>query len=151
MPRVPSKRVVRLPRGKLPASVQRASRRRYTPVSDEPRFDGTSPDPLSDLINSDQSAPLMPAGAQFTSRREARMAAGASPRKPKLSRRDQAAIKKAAATPLITPSPKIAPGKPKKQNPIKVVFAAVVVSGIVLAVALPAAAGVSSFSDASGI
>lgn len=137
-------------------------------MSDEPKSDGYSPDPLSDLFGNSATpentganvAPLLPPPPQFTSRREARDASNAprrpasstAPRTSKLSRRDQKAIKKAAATPLIgAASAPIPSRKPDKRNPLKAFAATIVVSGIVLAVALPAAAGVTTFSDASGI
>jgi surface antigen len=140
-------------------------------VSDEPKSDGHAPDPLRDLLDNpgsdgksgEFSAPIVPPVPQFSSRREARDAAGSArrpanrastsstqPRKSKLSRRDQAAVKKLAATPLIA-APATTPSARKKQHPIKAVFAVLVVAGIVGAVALPAAAGVTSFSNATGI
>lgn len=145
-------------------------------MSDEPKSEGQQPDPLRDLFehsasdpsSASNSAPLLPAAPQFSSRREARDAGGraaasasrrpsnrksaAAPaaRKSKLSRRDQAAVKKLAATPVIAPvAAARAPGK--KKNPLKAAFAVVVVAGIVCAFALPAAAGVTQFSNATGI
>jgi peptidoglycan DL-endopeptidase CwlO len=136
-------------------------------VSDEPEFDGVVPEPLSDLGFGANPAPLVPAQPQFASRREARDASGVvrrpSSRKPtgspasrssKLSRRDQAAIKRLAATPLIVPVAPITPSpsnKPKKQNPFKVMFALLVISGFVGGVALPAAASGNGLSNAAGV
>jgi surface antigen len=140
-------------------------------VSDEPKSDGHTPDPLRDLLddsrsdatNSESSAPIVPSAQQFSSRREARNAAApgrrpanrasgapSAPRKTKLSRRDQAAVRKLAATPVIAPVVAAAPPR-KQQHPIKAIFAVLVVAGIVGGLALPAAAGVTSFSNATGI
>jgi surface antigen len=107
-------------------------------------------------------APLPPVGQQFTSRREARDAAG-SPRRPagragstaprtrstKLSRRDAAAVKRLAATPVIAPV--ATSSKQKKQNPIKVFFVLLVIAGFVGGVALPAAATSNTLSNATGV
>ena len=140
-------------------------------MSDEPKSDGQAPDPLRDLFDSQfgdpsstaNSTPLVPTQPQFSSRREARNATapvrrpanrkaaeGPAQRKVKLSRRDQAAVKRLAATPIIAP---VAPTPParKKQSPLKAVFAVVVVAGIVSAFALPAAAGVTQFSNVTGV
>jgi surface antigen len=57
----------------------------------------------------------------------------------KLSRRDQAAIRKLAATPKIAP-PKTATSGRKRQNPLKVLFVLLVISGFVGGIALPAVA-----------
>jgi surface antigen len=141
-------------------------------VSDEPESDGHAPDPLRDLfdnhssgaVNGSDSAPLLPARPQFSSRREARdavssdrrpagrkAAQSSSPRKTKLSRRDQLAVKRLASTPVIAPVVANTPKRQKKQNPLKVMFALLVISGIVVGVALPAAAGVNAFSNATGV
>jgi surface antigen len=142
-------------------------------VSDEPKSDGHAPDPLRDLFDSHSGGaaneanlvPLVPAQSQFSSRREARDAVSSGrrpadrkatqstpPRKTKLSRRDQLAVKRLAATPAIAPVTVDPPKKKqKKQNPLKVMFALLVISGIVVGVALPAAAGVNAFSNATGV
>jgi surface antigen len=112
--------------------------------------------------NANFSAPLPPVGQQFSSRREARDAADASrrpagragskapkSRKPKLSRRDAAAVRRLAATPVIAPAQ--TPPKQKKQNPIKVFFVLLVIAGFVGGVALPAAASGNALSNATGV
>jgi peptidoglycan DL-endopeptidase CwlO len=61
----------------------------------------------------------------------------------KLSRRDQIAVRKLAATPKIAPSTSTRPGGPggrKRQNPLKVLFVLLVISGFVGGIALPAVA-----------
>jgi surface antigen len=63
--------------------------------------------------------------------------------KSKLSRRDQLAVRKLAATPKIAPSTSTSssgPGGRKRQNPIKVLFILLVISGFVGGIALPAVA-----------
>jgi len=147
-------------------------------VSDEPKSDGFVPDPLSDVfgtsgpVNEPDSGyklltpvPLTPAQPQFSSRREARDAAGTSRRPanrkpgsaslsariPKLSRRDQAAVKAQAATPLIAPVAQVAAPKQKKQNPVKVFFVLLVIAGFVGGVALPAAATGSGLGGGAGV
>jgi peptidoglycan DL-endopeptidase CwlO len=97
-------------------------------------------------------AALVPSEPQFSSRREMRDAASPQRRKngrasaattptgrPRLSRRDQAAVRKLAATPKITAQPTVGPAK-KRQNPLKVVFVLLVISGFVGGIALPAVA-----------
>ena len=168
-------------------------------MSDEPESDGALPDPLSELLGTsatDSAAatghpvPLVPAQPQFSSRREARDAGGASQRssarkagKPgksvransaaaksansagapstspksratvKLSRRDQAAIKRLAATPVIQPAPVVSASstRQKKQNPVKVFFVLLVIAGFVGGVALPAAATGNGLSNGKGV
>jgi peptidoglycan DL-endopeptidase CwlO len=102
-------------------------------------------------------APLVPAQPQFTSRRELKNAASstrkqgprtaksgsAAPRATtKLSRRDQAAVRRLAATPKITSTstPPRGSGGRKRQNPLKVLFVLLVISGFVGGIALPAVA-----------
>ncbi len=116
-----------------------------------------SPDPLAELFANradtvSAPAPLVPAQPQFSSRREMREAAGSRRRsspagravvapsgRSTLSRRDRAAIRASAATPRITPTaPATATGK--RQNPLKVVFVLLVISGFVGGIALPAVA-----------
>jgi surface antigen len=61
----------------------------------------------------------------------------------KLSRRDQAAIRRLAATPKIAPvttGPRSTPIGRKRQNPFKVLFVLLVISGFVGGIALPAVA-----------
>jgi peptidoglycan DL-endopeptidase CwlO len=129
-------------------------------VSDEQQ-----PDPLADLLvnRSDASgtpAPLVPAQPQFSSRREMRDAVGARRRRSgrpadrsrtvrttRLSRRDAAAVRRLAATPKIAP-PVLAPSAPRaRQNPLKVVFVLLLISGFVGGIALPAVASSSSSSS----
>jgi surface antigen len=65
----------------------------------------------------------------------------------KLSRRDQAAVRRLAATPKITPAPtapRSGPSGRTRQNPLKVVFVLLVISGFVGGIALPAVASQSS-------
>src|SRR3978361_1844625 len=109
-------------------------------------------------------APLVPAQPQFSSRREMKDAAS-TPRKSgasrslsskavyskpdvsKLSRRDQAAVRRLAATPKITPAPTAPRSTPiarKRQNPLKVFFVLLVISGFVGGIALPAVASGAS-------
>ena len=57
----------------------------------------------------------------------------------KLSRRDQLAVRKLAATPKIA-APKTGPGGRKRRNPLKVIFVLLVISGFVGGIALPAVA-----------
>ncbi len=102
-------------------------------------------------------APLVPAQPQFTSRREMKNAASptrkSGPRTAKsgstaprattkLSRRDQAAVRRLAATPKITSTstPPRGQGGRKRQNPLKVLFVLLVISGFVGGIALPAVA-----------
>jgi len=111
-------------------------------------------------------APLVPVQPQFSSRREMRDAsdrdrgkkparaaarassAGSAPRT-RLSRRDQAAVRKLAATPKIMPV--VAASAPKKrQNPLKVVFVLLVISGFVGGIALPAVASSADTLQAGG-
>ena len=139
-------------------------------MSDEPKSDGHAPDPLSDFfpnrggdaVSDATPATIVPAQPQFSSRREARDA-GTPARRPanrrsasrpatrttKLSRRDQAAVKKLAATPAIAPAP-VAKSRQKKQNPVKVFFVLVVIAGFVGGIALPAAASGNGFGTAAG-
>jgi surface antigen len=97
-------------------------------------------------------APLVPASPQFSSRREMRDATSKDRRKPgrsassagsaprtRLSRRDQAAVRRLAATPKIVPVASSAAPR-KRQNPLKVVFVLLVISGFVGGIALPAVA-----------
>jgi surface antigen len=123
-------------------------------VSDEQQ-----PDSLAELLanraetgaapfdNSAVPAPLVPAQPQFTSRREAKNAASttrkpsAGPRKTtKLSRRDQLAVRKLAATPKVTASGPSKVSDRKRQNPLKVFFVILVISGFVGGIAFPAVA-----------
>lgn len=125
------------------------------------------PDSLAELFanradtgsvpDSSVPAPLVPAQPQFTSRRAMKDATSTSrktaPRgapsdskaaraSTKLSRRDQLAVRKLAATPKIAPSSP-APRGPrdrKRQNPLKVLFVLLVISGFVGGIALPAIA-----------
>ena len=125
-------------------------------------------EPSDSPVTSESStpAPLVPAAPQFASRREARDAAAAGTRRPsvrskastspatrttKLSRRDQAAVKKLAATPPIAPVAPSASTRTKRQNPFKVIFVLLVISGFVGGVALPAAATGSPLTKAAGI
>jgi surface antigen len=140
-------------------------------VSDEPKSDGVLPDPLRELfdhqnsgaVGSDFPAPLPPVQRQFTSRREAREATGSvrkpagragstapKTRTPKLSRRDAAAVRRLAATPVIAPAP-TSGSRGKKQSPIKVFFVLLVIAGFVGGIALPAAASGNALSNATGI
>lgn len=140
-------------------------------MSDEPKSDGVLPDPLRDLFENPNSgatgpvfpAPLPPVRQQFTSRREAREATGVARkplgrggstapkgRAPKLSRRDAAAVKRLAATPVIAPAP-TSGSRGKKQSPIKVFFVLLVIAGFVGGIALPAAASGNALSNATGI
>jgi surface antigen len=69
--------------------------------------------------------------------------ASAPGRRIRLSRRDQAAVRRLAATPKIAPmvsSAAIKNGARKRQNPLKVVFVLLVISGFVGGIALPAVA-----------
>jgi surface antigen len=111
-------------------------------------------------------APLVPAQPQFASRREMRDAsekdrrrpgrstaartspAGAAPRT-RLSRRDQAAVRKLAETPRIAPAASSTAPK-KRQNPLKVVFVLLVISGFVGGIALPAVASSADTLQAGG-
>jgi len=104
------------------------------------RADAGSVMPLSQSENS-VSAPLVPVHAEFTSRRA--MRAAEAPARTRLSRRDQAAIRNLAATPKITPAPaapRVGPSGRKRQNPLKVIFVLLVISGFVGGIALPAVA-----------
>jgi surface antigen len=129
-------------------------------VSDE-----QSPESLEELFanraDADSvSAPLVPAQPQFESRRAMKNAAEparrtgtrapASPRSTKLSRRDQSAVRKLAATPKIAP-PKIGPSGRKRQNPLKVLFVLLVISGFVGGIALPAVASSGSTLQAGSV
>ncbi len=113
-----------------------------------------------------ESTPLTPAQPQFTSRRELNAAAkprrrGASSKRgaarvsatpaasapqgrtSKLSRRDEAAVRKLAAMPRITAasgSKTSAPRKGPKRNPIKVAFVLLVIAGFGAGVTFPALA-----------
>jgi surface antigen len=143
------------------------------PLSDLGFFasDGSVREPAQPLGGLDDASVALVPAQQFSSRREARNAAmtssrgskrapkstsvaktGPAVRTTKLSRRDQAAIKKLAATPAIAPA-RITPatGKQKRQNPIKVIFVLLVISGFVGGVALPAAATGSPLNTAAGI
>jgi peptidoglycan DL-endopeptidase CwlO len=115
-------------------------------VSDE-----QPPDSLAELFanradTGSVPAPLVPAQPQFASRRAMKDAAARSkvPRaSTKLSRRDQMAVRKLAATPKIGPSTSTPPRGPsgrKRQNPLKVLFVLLVISGFVGGIALPAVA-----------
>jgi len=125
-------------------------------VSDE-----QSPDSLAELFanradTGSVPAPLVPAQPQFASRRAMKDAASSSRKSgsrgaqtdmpkagAKLSRRDQIAVRKLAATPKIAPSTSSAPRGPggrKRQNPLKVLFVLLVISGFVGGIALPAVA-----------
>jgi peptidoglycan DL-endopeptidase CwlO len=120
-----------------------------------------SPDSLAELLanptdTGSASAPLVPAQPQFDSRRAmkdaeassrksaSRGAKSGSQSRPtaKLSRRDQLAVRKLAATPKIAPvvAPPRGPGARKRQNPLKVLFVLLVISGFVGGIALPAVA-----------
>ena len=116
--------------------------------------DEQSPDSLAELFANradadSASAPLVPAQPQFESRRAMKNAAAPARRtgtrapsssvSTKLSRRDQAAVRKLAATPKIAP-PKTGPSGRKRQNPLKVLFVLLVISGFVGGIALPAVA-----------
>jgi peptidoglycan DL-endopeptidase CwlO len=122
-------------------------------VSDE-----QSPESLAELFGNrsdaasvptdSSSTPLVPAGPQFASRREMKNAASTS-RKPaaksarsttKLSRRDQLSVRKLAATPKIAATGPSRGPVPKRQNPLKVLFVLLVISGFVGGIALPAVA-----------
>jgi surface antigen len=95
------------------------------------------------------SVPLVPAQPQFTSRREMKDAASTGRKSAtksgrpttKLSRRDQLAVRKLAATPKIAPAagPSRGPAR-TRQNPLKVLFVLLVISGFVGGIALPAVA-----------
>jgi surface antigen len=109
-----------------------------------------------------ESTPLVPADPQFTSRRELNAASSrrrsgnaakagrslAAPkgRKSTLSRRDEAAVRKLAAMPRITPTPGAKPSKfsgsqkNRKRNPLKVAFVLVVVAAFGACVSIPALA-----------
>jgi surface antigen len=115
-------------------------------VSDEQQ-----PDPLAELLANSADAdshsvhsvlaPLVPDQQQFTSRRA--MKDATSTGRSKLSRRDQAAVRRQAATPKITPAPtapRSGSSGRKRQNPLKVVFVLLVISGFVGGIALPAVA-----------
>jgi surface antigen len=70
--------------------------------------------------------------------------------RPRLSRRDQAAVRRLAATPQIVASsgsPR-GPGGRKRQNPLKVFFVLLVISGFVGGIALPAVASSSGVLQA---
>jgi surface antigen len=104
------------------------------------RADAGSVNSISPSENS-VPAPLVPVQAEFTSRRAMRDAA--APSRTKLSRRDQAAVRKLAATPKIAPAPtapRSGPAGRPRQNPLKVVFVLLVISGFVGGIALPAVA-----------
>ncbi len=123
--------------------------------------DEQSPDSLAELFanradTGSVPAPLVPVQAQFSSRRAMKDAASASRKsgsrapqsgapgaKSKLSRRDQMAVRRLAATPKIAPSTSTPPRGPagrKRQNPIKVLFVLLVISGFVMGIAFPAVA-----------
>jgi surface antigen len=140
-------------------------------VSDEPKVDGPLPDPLRQLFENQNAgqtdanypAPLAHTSSQFSSRREARDAAGATrksagrggstapkARTAKLSHRDQAAVKRLAATPVIAPPP-VTSSRQKKQNPVKVFFVLLVIAGFVGGIALPAAASGNQLSTGAGV
>ena len=111
-------------------------------------------------------APLVPAEPQFTSRRAMRDAATpprksgsrvspsapGAPRTTKLSRRDRLAVLKLASTPKITPA-STAPRAPggKRQNPLKVLFVLLVISGFVGGIALPAIASPGTVLQAGSV
>ena len=159
------KELVELPRGKLPASVQYETARRYTPVSDE-----QTPNPMAELFANQNAtsntaathtpAPLVPATPQFSSRREMRDAThhhgsksrpatkssstkSTKPsnsrkpsRSPKLSRKEIAIARKLAVAP---PVKIVAPKKPvKRKNPVLGFLVVLVVSGFVALVTVPA-------------
>jgi surface antigen len=73
----------------------------------------------------------------------------------KLSRRDQLAVRKLAATPkIIAPksAPPRGPGGRKRQNPLKVLFVLLVISGFVGGIALPAvASSANTLQSGSGL
>jgi len=69
----------------------------------------------------------------------------------KLSRRDQAAVKKLASTPVIAPVVATPSPVRKKQNPLKVFFVLLVISGFVAGIALPEAATANSLGTAAGV
>jgi surface antigen len=62
----------------------------------------------------------------------------------KLSRRDQLAVRRLAATPKIAPVVSGPQAKRKRQNPLKVIFVLLVISGFVGGIALPAVASSAS-------
>jgi peptidoglycan DL-endopeptidase CwlO len=114
-----------------------------------------------------ESTPLVPAPPQFTSRRELNAAssrrrsakssaAASSPkgRTSNLSRRDEAAVRKLAAMPRITPARDAKPSKfggaqkDRKRNPLKVAFVLLVVAGFGVGVTFPALASANSPSTA---
>ena len=123
--------------------------------------DEQSPDSLAELFanradTGSVPAPLVPTQPQFASRRAMKDAASSSRKSgprgaqtgapkagAKLSRRDQLAVRKMAATPKIAPPTSTAsrgPGGRKRQNPLKVLFVLLVISGFVGGIALPAVA-----------
>jgi peptidoglycan DL-endopeptidase CwlO len=156
----------RLPRGKLPASPSQI-RPEVHAVSDEQSPDSLAElfanradaglAAADNAVQADSaSAPLVPVQPQFSSRRAMRDAANSSrrpsgraatqpaaARRPKLSRRDRAAVRKLAATPKIVAAPvagRSTSASKKRQNPLKVVFVLLVISGFVGGIALPAVA-----------
>jgi surface antigen len=129
-------------------------------VSDE-----QSPDSLAELFANradadSASAPLVPAQPQFESRRAMKNATSPARRtgsrapstsaSARLSRRDQAAVRKLAATPKITP-PKAGTSGRKRQNPLKVLFVLLVISGFVGGIALPAVASSANTLQAGSV
>lgn len=133
-------------------------------------------------------APLLPAQPQYSSRREMREASAKVSRKStrrgaadssvrgsstgtRLSRRDQAAVRKLAATPRITTNTGPISARPtstgpistgtistgptstapkRRQNPLKVIFVLLVISGFVGGIALPAVASSANTLQAGG-
>ena len=133
--------------------------------------DEQSPETLAELLanradTGSVPATLVPAQPQFSSRRAMKDAAvstrksgsrGAQSTAPrrvgKLSRRDQLAVLKLAATPKIAPA-STAPRGPagrKRQNPLKVLFVLLVISGFVGGIALPAIASPGTVLQAGSI
>jgi surface antigen len=83
----------------------------------------------------------MKEAASSSRKSAARGAKSTSPRaSAKLSRRDQVAVRTLAATPKIAPAAATSPGGRKRQNPLKVLFVLLVISGFVGGIALPAVA-----------
>ena len=82
--------------------------------------------------------------AASTRKSSSRASSQPSPRgRTKLSRRDQVAVRKLAATPKIV-APKSGSSARKRQNPLKVLFVLLVISGFVGGIALPAVASSAS-------
>ena len=127
--------------------------------------DEQSPESLAELFANradadSASAPLVPAQPQFESRRAMKDATSPARRtgartsvtstSTRLSRRDQAAIRKLAATPKIAP-PKAGASGRKRQNPLKVLFVLLVISGFVGGIALPAVASSGAALQAGSV